>query len=483
MQHNRDGEQKLYNLFGLFSLLFVLTISSLFAESFKDFKSTQAEVFSGYKDENDAAFSRYLKEQWNEYNSLKTVSLYEKPKPQKAASLRESQIKAMGPKLHLRLKNSDKNETSEKVFSDSTTKKELTIDFYGSPLGFDMPKQIESAKFYPQNQSGIVSYFNAVVSSEFTPLLHSIKEIQEDLVLNDWALYLLVNKIGKKSYTNPDESKLFVWFILNKLGYDVKVGLSKKHIVLMHYSKKLIYSTPNYRFMSKKYYVVSQYAKGETGSVYTYQQSYPSATKALDLEMKTLPKFEKDMRSKKVSFRHNGQDYSFTYHYNQNLIDFMSTYPQADYETFFNAPLEDVTYNDLMKGLKKFVDGKKASVAMNFVLNFVQKAFAYQVDDTQFGREKVMFAQETLYYDKSDCEDRAVLFSYLIKHLFHVGVVGVKYKDHMATALYIPMNGDIIKKGHKRYVVADPTYINANIGMSMPKYKSVRPESFVVVNQ
>ena len=62
-----------------------------------------------------------------------------------------------------------------------------------------------------------------------------------------------------------------------------------------------------------------------------------------------------------------------------------------------------------------------------------------------------MFANETLYFDKSDCEDRAVLFSYLVKELFGVGVVGVKYKDHMATALYVPMSGDSVQEGRRKF--------------------------------
>jgi len=120
---------------------------------------------------------------------------------------------------------------------------------------------------------------------------------------------------------------------------------------------------------------------------------------------------------------------------------------------------------------------------MNFVLHFVQKSFEYQIDDQQFGREKVMFAQETLYFEKSDCEDRAILFSYLIKELFGVGVIGVKYKDHMTTALNVPMEGDLVRAGSRKFVVADPTYINATIGQSMPQYKSLRPENFIVVQK
>ena len=160
----------------------------------------------------------------------------------------------------------------------------------------------------------------------------------------------------------------------------------------------------------------------------------------------------------------------------------MATYPQADYETYFNAPMSEESYADIAEAMKGYIDSKRATVALNFVLNFVQKAFIYERDQQQFSREKVMFAQETLFYDKSDCEDRAILFSYLVKKLFGVTVIGVKYKDHMATALYIPVRGDSVKAGRREFVIADPTYINANIGQSMPRYKNIIPEKFIVLH-
>jgi hypothetical protein len=197
--------------------------------------------------------------------------------------------------------------------------------------------------------------------------------------------------------------------------------------------------------------------------------------------MESLPRFVHNSMQKTLQFRQYGEEYKIEFNYNQNLINFMSTYPQADYETFFNTPLEASTYNDIALELKKHINSKRASVALNFVLNFVQNAFKYEVDTQQFGREKVMFAQETLYYDKSDCEDRAVLFSYLVRELFNIGVVGVKYKDHMATALYIPVEGDKVRVYSKKYIIADPTYVNASIGQSMPKYKNIKPDSFIKI--
>ncbi|EDZ61205.1 hypothetical protein SMGD1_0365 [Sulfurimonas gotlandica GD1] len=361
--------------------------------------------------------------------------------------------------------------------------KDISFNFYGTPLGFDVPTGIKSAKFYPQSQEGITNFFDSAASSEYENFLGEIKRVSNEMNLNDWGIYLLVLDISNSVHSNQDNSNLLSWFIFNKLGYAVKIGLAQRHIILMHYSKKIIYATPNYNFSDKKFYVVSNYNKGSVGRLYSYKQNYPGATKPLDLALNTLPNLTSKMKKKTLSFEDFGKTYNVSFEYNQNLIDFMATYPQADYETYFNAPIDSRTYQSVASDLKKYVDGKKAGDAMNFVLHFVQKSFKYERDNQQFGREKVMFANETLYFDKSDCEDRAVLFSYLVKELFGVSVVGVKYKDHMATALYVPMSGDSVKAGQRKLIVADPTYINASIGQSMPKYKSLIPESFVLVKK
>ena len=486
MLHNRVGGRKLFSLFGRFSLLLVVTslLSILNAGSFADFKRSQADSFKSYKDEKDATFSNYLKSSWEAYVSKKPLSLYEKPKPSNISPARYKTLKKLGPKVNIQIeglkKDKEKTEPSQKII---VKEKDIEFDFFGTTLGFNIPNGVQKAKFYPQSQQGIANFFNSAATSEYENLIDEISIASNDLNLNDWGKYLLIKEISEKIFSNLDDSRLLSWFIFNKLGYSVKVGLVKKHVVLMYYSDKIIYSTPNYTIDKKKFYVVSDYAQGSSGSVFTYRQNYPGSDKAFDLSMDKLPNFKEDLKSKLLSFKNDKKDYTISYKYNQNLIDFMSTYPQADYETFFNAPMESKTYREIAQGLKKHINGKKASVAINFVLNFVQSAFKYEVDQQQFGREKVMFAQETLYFDKSDCEDRAILFSYLVKELFNIGVIGVKYKDHMATALYIPMDGDSVKMNAKRFVIADPTYMNAIVGQSMPKYKPKRPESFIVVNR
>jgi len=502
VQTNKDGELKLFKQYGLFSLTLLLLTSSLTAQSFEDFKRGQESSFSEYRDARDKEFNNYLKAEWEEFTSKTPTPLYEKQKPKSITPTVQKKIEKIGPPIRIVIPKQAvvtpkkvENRPVEIVnISPSIAvvvkpkekplkQKDVNLAYFGQNVGINIDEKFKNLKFYPQNQSGISNVFSTLASSDYEDTIRDIRTAQKELNLNDWGVYILVNMLASNLFENEDEQKLFSWFVFNKLGYSIKVGLAGKHIVVLHYSQRMIYDTPYYTFKGKRFFLISQYAKGSAGRVYTYKQDYPKADKPLDLSLKSLPNFKKDLRAKTLVFKEFGKEYSTSFKYDQNLIDFMATYPQADYDTYFNAPMDSQLYDQIARDLKPYIDGKKASVAINFVLHFVQKAFKYERDDTQFGREKVMFSSETLYYDKSDCEDRTILFAYLVKKLFDIAVVGVQYSDHMSTALYIPMRGDSVKVERRKFVIADPTYINANIGMSMPKYKSKIPETFIMVRK
>ncbi len=575
MQQNRDGEPKLFKTFGRFSSALLLSVLTLHAGSFEDYKKAQNESFKKYKDERDAEFNNYLKAQWKAYKEFSGESVYEKPKPTVLPEAKYVAPLSVGPKIVIQLKATPQPIVEQKpiiapksiliekpiiiekppmlkkpvAFSKPVVaQKPIAIDkplskkpvalqkpvvaqkplaitkplvvsvpavsapvaapiivppivakpqevisavqaptqdinflFYGSPVSFATPFGLKQARFYPNTQEGIASFFDKAATSEYQNLVRDLQATKNELNLNDWGVYLLVNELSAKLFTSIDDVNLFSWFLLNKLGYSVKVGLANNHVVLLAYSKKMIYSTPSYTLDQKKYYALSFYNKSGVGALYTYNQDYPGSLKPLDLSIQSLPKLSMAKNSKTLAYNYQGQEVKIAFNYNQNIIDFMATYPQADYDTYFDAPIENESYVQIASGLKKYIDGQRASDAMNFVLSFVQHAFAYQTDDQQFKREKPMFAEETLYYNASDCEDRAALYGFLMKKLFNANIVGVKYSDHMATAIHVPLAGDSVNVLGERFVVADPTYINATVGQAMPQYKSVIPESFIVV--
>ena len=118
---------------------------------------------------------------------------------------------------------------------------------------------------------------------------------------------------------------------------------------------------------------------------------------------------------KKIRFTFGQEIRAISVTVDQNLVEFLKQYPQTPFDVYFNAPVSAAAAHDLVEGLAPFIKGKSEVEAVNILLRFVQTAFKYRTDQENFGREKPLFVDETLFYDASDCEDRAVLFSFLVK--------------------------------------------------------------------
>ncbi len=105
------------------------------------------------------------------------------------------------------------------------------------------------------------------------------------------------------------------------------------------------------------------------------------------------------------------------------------------------------------------------------ILNWVQTAFQYEYDDKVWGHDRAFFAEETLYYPYCDCEDRAILFTRLVRDLLGLKCILVYYPGHLASAVCLKqqVNGDYISLDGDVYTICDPTYIGAPVGITMPE--------------
>ena len=480
VQTTEDGVARWLKLYGLFSFVLFLAPVVVGAESFAEFKQTQASSFKKFQNEQDNEFAKYLKTQWRGYEAYRSAPLFREPKPKYVPTTTPIAIKNIGPRVSIALPRKKKGNVTKPT--QPFIQKNTIINFYGVNVGFDIGENMKKARFYPTDQNGVIEMFNALASSDATSVTEQVQAVQKQLNLNDWGVAQLLKKLAKKVYLHKDEQVLFRWFFLSKLGYDVKVGTLGSHVALLQKTKQTIFSTPRYKLDGSYYYAIDYVNGANPGEVFTYEKHYPGADKVLDFSLSQSPKFPYEPVVKELHFTNAHERYTFTIHPNQNLLDFMHSYPQVDYAIYFNAVIDPKLYRELATQIRAKINGKKAAYSLNFVLHFVQSAFEYQRDQDQFGKEKVMFAEETLSYAKSDCEDRAVLFAKLVKKLFGYGVVGVKYADHMSTALAIPIHGDSVRFGRRKYVIADPTYLHANIGKAMPKYRGMKPEKFIRIS-
>ena len=165
---------------------------------------------------------------------------------------------------------------------------------------------------------------------------------------------------------------------------------------------------------------------------------------------------------------------------NKNLIDFFNDYPTSihgdDFMTrwamYANTPLTEEVKQKLYPGLKYYLKGLSQVDAVNLLLNYLQYGFPYGYDDEVWGYDRAFFAEETMYYPKSDCEDHAILFSRLVRDLVGLNVILVYYPGHLSTAVQFTDNveGDYLSLNGRRFTVCDPTCIGAPAGYTHPDY-------------
>jgi hypothetical protein len=119
---------------------------------------------------------------------------------------------------------------------------------------------------------------------------------------------------------------------------------------------------------------------------------------------------------------------------------------------------------------------------LTFLLRFVQFATEYKRDREHFGEERFLFPEESLAAAASDCEDRAVLFAYLVRTLMERQVVGLQWPGHVATAVKIGTGLEAapddwtVSVGGATYIMADPTFIGSSPGMEMPFVEGKEPD-------
>jgi hypothetical protein len=239
-----------------------------------------------------------------------------------------------------------------------------------------------------------------------------------------------------------------------------------------------VYSKTFFRINGTKYYIV--YGNGQLGeSIYSYdEKADQSGLKEIGLDFSKTLNIAVCDKSRKLHLNKVNLDIELPY--STSHLRYYDEIPTTVFPIYFNTPISkeaeavlSQTFNSLSKQYNKVQ-------LVDIMLNFVQTAFAYKIDELQFGREKYFFPEETIGLPFSDCEDRSALFAWMVKRFVGYDVIGVLYADHLATAVCFgddaQLTGRSVTYNGKQYMVCDPTYQNANIGTVMPKYANVNYE-------
>lgn len=444
---------------------------------FENFKENVDKEFYAMKKSMDDEFSAFLKQSWAEFEATFNEKPYEKPKPKatpiikkekepKKEDLKKSpivKIKDLKEEPKITQKPKPKIDINEKLVS---------FDFYGEKININYDSSM-LFELYTIDNKTISDAWQKLGKAKFTKTNEQIQNYISYLSLNDWAKYLFLHKIGKEIYKDENKANIFTWHLLAKLGFDIKVGYNNQNVFLLSSIRHKLYQVPFFTIDSKKYYLLSQKPQ-KIGTLYTYKGNYPQAKQTLTFAIDTPIKFDKDVQNRKLQFNFEGKNYAINAKYSKELVEFYNSFPQSDYNIYLDSKSSPQIDQSILKELAKYIKGMSELEAVNFLLRFTQTSFAYKTDDAQFKKEKVMFPDETVFYPYSDCEDRSIMFATLVKNLLGLKVVALKFPNHLATAVALSskISGDSFKHNGITYTVADPTYINANAGMTMPQYKN-----------
>ncbi len=292
--------------------------------------------------------------------------------------------------------------------------------------------------------------------------------------LNDWA-YLCMLKEMSEAFLDKgsNEATLLMAYIYCQSGYQMRLAQAKEKLYMLYGSSYVVYGIPYIIIDGLNYYPLDC----KEDEVYVCRASYPKE-QALSLAFTESPLFAWEETPKR-NLKAKGCAMETNVSVNKPLIDFYNSYPVSEINNNFmtrwalyaNAPISQKLKDELYPTLRKQLSGLSQKESVERLLNWVQTAFVYEYDDKVWGYDRAFFPDETLYYPYCDCEDRSILFTRIVRDLLGLKCILVYYPGHLAAAVRFSeaVKGDFIMLQGKHYTICDPTYINAPVGMTMPK--------------
>ena len=321
------------------------------------------------------------------------------------------------------------------------------------------------------SENNVADAYEKLARSNYSPLVSDLKELRSSGITNDWMTFVLVQQVATKFCSTTNAAAVMRYFLLSELGYKTRLvrKSTNNDLALMVGVNCQLYGRIYIEQDGVRYYDVESKSPY---SFYTCQTDAPKAKSIISMDVARPIYTGGD--SKTNTHQAKGSAAAVSAPVPTQLMNVYASYPQCDYRVYATAAVNPTVATAILTPLAEQIKGKSEADAANLLINFVQTGFAYATDGQQFGYEKPFFVEELFYYPYCDCEDRSVLFGYLIKNLLGLDVVYLDYPDHIATAVHFTTDpgGDYFNIDGKKYTVCDPTYIGASIGMSMPQYKT-----------
>ena len=354
------------------------------------------------------------------------------------------------------------------------SKQSIEIDFYGEKIQMQKATKIASMNIGSSND--VASYWKLLKKSDLKEVTQAFATQSRKMGLSDWASAMLVEKYIDAVMPNAskNEKVIATQYVLANCGYNIRLGMNKTTVAMLVPYMEHVYEKSFIFIDSKRYYL---YPDVESDGVFRSCELPKDAELGKDVELRFAGKAQIGDETK--SFNFQGAGLTLTGEVNTGIMPLLDEYPMIDIPTVASSVVNKKTRDQVVEQIKAQVQGMDEQQAANKILHFIQYSFKYATDDQQFNREKYFYFEETLYYPKNDCEDRAIFYAYLIHEILGLDVHLIQFPGHECTAVAFSKpieNATSYEYKGKTYYICDPTYIGANIGKCMPAYKNESPQ-------
>lgn len=366
---------------------------------------------------------------------------------------------------------------------EDTPTKKVSVSYYGTLLTLPFPAN-ETLKLKALNENALADAWQQLSKPAYDATVKYALSMRSSKKLCDWAYLDALRHITEKQYGKTNEAVLAQAFLMSQSGYRIRMAMGNGKLHLLIASNYFIYNMSYFLLGDTRFYLID----GCQDQRMQICEAKFDNEKSLAMQIGQLPLF--GMEATPARKMTSDKGLTATASVNKNLLDFFSAYPTSQvvnnftsrWAAYANTPIEQAVKDQLYPPLKKAIEGKDELAAVNLLLNWVQTAFVYGYDDKVWGHDRAFFAQETLYYPYSDCEDRAILFSRLVRDLTGLEVVLLYYPNHLAAAVHFntDVKGDYLTYNNRKFTVCDPTFINANVGKTMPDFRNVQAKIIVL---
>lgn len=360
----------------------------------------------------------------------------------------------------------------------------FSFEFCGNTFNFNLDPSLKVDFSKSLSEQNIGTFYTSLNSGTYLPLVKELLDHKEKYRLNDWLYYQLIRRTAQQispKAENYERYTLYKWFLLAKSGYDARLTIVDNKLLFYVRSDEDISDIPFY-ISDDRQYMCLNYHDYEAidlkkNKLTPLNVVIPEAQHPFSYRVTQMPDFApEDYTPKQLQFNYKQRVYHFKVMVNSQVQSIFTNYPGVDFESYFNIPLSRETYSSLIPELRNNVKKMNQKKGVDYLMRFTRNAFLYETDEENFGKEKRLSPELTLFYEYSDCDDRVALFFYLVKEIYNLPMIALLYPTHITMAVQFdkPAGKSIMYKG-KKYYVCEPTPQagDLKIGQVAAKYRNV----------